>query len=578
MSDRITTKAGVFESGDQDAMDVQYKDGRLIACRNPKLTDYAVADGTEVICDRAFMNMKELRSIILPASLKAIGESAFSGCKALADISIPEGVTEIRQATFRDCDALTAIELPASVTEIEKFAFGRGLTTLVVNATGMKIDRYAFMNARDFSTLMVPDGTADYYRALLADMRVKADVEEIEGKPETPVSLLDAFIEDPESVADEMKNIISSNSNDIIMKKIKVCIYGFEKFLDAQDMDGDPIDGRSRFAADDNLIFEIDGKDYKLSDFAECDCGNDDFEGHGEINAEEFFKECGATKGMLYLNKASSEEFEIEVPDGENFDPNKASVVCRDFVYPDGTDEPMLVAFIYNGKAYTDVTPADSVGKGATMIWQAPIEVGTEYTDQTASDEQLADVSELPVLVFRYQTLSYCYEAGDAYDFEADDYPDLEGPGVISAVDDAGMGKMIICQDCIEYISSGEMNDELGDLLDYEITLAATEKDFILLNSNPNQRPAQQKLLETIAAVWQLSSNNSSCKPVFDKLIFRAIARGLEDYTTNGDYLLDHGKIYVLPEGKFDEIIAGLSDEDQALNQDITPFDEYEEE
>lgn len=180
MSDRISTKAGVFESGEKDGMGVQYKGSRLIACRNNKLEDYTVADGTEVICDRAFMNMKELKSIILPSSLKAIGESAFSGCKALADIDIPEGVTEIRQATFRDCDSLAAIELPASVTEIEKFAFGRGLTTLVVNAPEMKIDRYAFMNARDFSTLMVPAGTADYYRALLSDMRVKADVEEVE--------------------------------------------------------------------------------------------------------------------------------------------------------------------------------------------------------------------------------------------------------------------------------------------------------------------------------------------------------------------------------------------------------------
>ena len=179
MSDRISTKAGVFESGEKDVYGVQYKDGRLIACRNPKLKDYAVAEGTEVICDRAFINMKELRSVILPASLRAIGESAFSGCKALADISLPDGVTEIRQATFRDCDSLAAIELPASVTEIEKFAFGRGLTTLVVNAPEMKIDKYAFMNARDLATLIVPAGRAGYYRALLADIRVKAAVEEM---------------------------------------------------------------------------------------------------------------------------------------------------------------------------------------------------------------------------------------------------------------------------------------------------------------------------------------------------------------------------------------------------------------
>lgn len=553
MSDRISTKAGIFESGDKDAVGVQYKDGRLIACRNPKLTDYTVAEGTEVICDRAFMNLKDLKSVSLPASVRAIGESAFSGCKSLASVNIPEGVTEIRQATFRDCDALAAIELPASVTEIEKFAFGRGLTTLVVNAPEMKIDKYAFMNARDSATLIVPERRAEYYRALLADIRVKADVEEMEENSK------------PDNMEEEKK-----------MKTVTVNIYGIEKFLDAQDMDGDPIDGRARFAADDNLTFEIDSKDYKLSDFAEADYGNDEFEGQGEINAEEFFKESGAAKGMLYINKASSEECEIEVPDGEEFDPKKASVVCRDFIYPDGSDEPTLVAFVYNGKAYTDVSPGDSVGKGASLIWQAPIGAAIEYTDQTASDDQLADAAELPVLVFRYQTLSYCYEARDAYDFDADDYSDLEGPGVVSAVNDAGMGKMFICQDCIEYISSGEINDELDGLLDYEITLAATEQGFILLNSNPDQRPAQQTLLETIAAVWRLSSENCSYKPAFDKLIFRAIARDSDDYTTNEDYLLDHGKIYALPEGKFDEIVKVLSAEDQALNQDITPFDEYE--
>ena len=162
MSDRISTKAGVFESGEKDVYGVQYNDGRLISCRNNKLGDYTVADGTEVICDRAFMNLKDLKSVSLPASVKAIGESAFSGCKSLTDVNIPEGVTEIRQATFRDCDALAAIELPATMTEIDKFAFGRGLTTLVVNAPEMKIDKYAFMNAKDFATLMVPTGSADY--------------------------------------------------------------------------------------------------------------------------------------------------------------------------------------------------------------------------------------------------------------------------------------------------------------------------------------------------------------------------------------------------------------------------------
>lgn len=235
MSDIISTKAGVFESGEKDAMGVQYKGSRLIACRNPKLTEYTVAEGTEVICDRAFMNMKELKSIILPSSLKAIGESAFSGCKALADIDIPEGVTEIRQATFRDCDSLAAIELPASVTEIDKFAFGRGLTTLVVNAPEMTIDKYAFMNARDFATLMVPAGRSDYYRGLLAAMRVKADVEEIEDQIEEPASLLDAFMADPEKVTEE------TMEEEKKMKTVTVEVFGKELFLEPKDPDEEEV-------------------------------------------------------------------------------------------------------------------------------------------------------------------------------------------------------------------------------------------------------------------------------------------------------------------------------------------------
>ena len=71
MNDGVSTKAGVFETGDKDADGVLYKDNRLLSCRNPKLEEYTVAEGTEVICDRAFMNMKELRCLRLPESIKA---------------------------------------------------------------------------------------------------------------------------------------------------------------------------------------------------------------------------------------------------------------------------------------------------------------------------------------------------------------------------------------------------------------------------------------------------------------------------------------------------------------------------
>lgn len=368
MSDRISTKAGVFESGDKDAMGVQYKDDRLIACRNPKLTDYAVADGTEVICDRAFMNMKELKSIKLPASLRAIGESVFSGCRSLVDITIPDGVTEIRQATFRDCDALAAIELPASVTEIEKFAFGRGLTTLGVNAPEMKIDRYAFMNARDFSTLMVPAGTADYYRDLLSEMRVKADVEERE----------------------ETEELFSSNNmeEDKKMKTVKVEVSGIELFLEPTDPNEEEVyDAYSRFATD-SLVISVNGKQYKpiYLGLEYNVLSQEQLEEFKSFNVAEFFEKSGAREGMLYKNKAYT-AIEIEMAEDEEFDPNKATIVSRGFKYPDDEIDPTVCAFGYDGIVY-DCSPEDSNGISGKKIWSCGND--TE-TDDNGEPEEEAD-------------------------------------------------------------------------------------------------------------------------------------------------------------------------------------------
>lgn len=197
------------------------------------------------------------------------------------------------------------------------------------------------------------------------------------------------------------------------------------------------------------------------------------------------------------------------------------------------------------------------------------------YTDEDASDKQLEDALELPVLIFRYQDLSYCFGPGD--EFDPDDYPELEGPGVVSAINDDDNGMMFVCQDSLEYINCGEMTEELEaeSITDYEIVLSATEKDYALLNCA--DKPDNNQMIKTISAIWEKSCEYSTNKPAFNKLIFRVISRDPENYAENYDYLLDNGKIYKLPEGKFDEIISGLSEEDQKLNKDITPFGEYEE-
>ena len=49
-------------------------------------SSYTVKDGTEVICDDAFMGCISLKSIVLPDSLTSIGYYAFSDCSSLQSI------------------------------------------------------------------------------------------------------------------------------------------------------------------------------------------------------------------------------------------------------------------------------------------------------------------------------------------------------------------------------------------------------------------------------------------------------------------------------------------------------------
>ena len=66
---------------------------------------------------------KDNLEIVLPSSLKTIGDYSFYGCSGLTSITIPNGVTNIGAKAFRDCVSLRFITIPKSVTSIGDSAF-----------------------------------------------------------------------------------------------------------------------------------------------------------------------------------------------------------------------------------------------------------------------------------------------------------------------------------------------------------------------------------------------------------------------------------------------------------------------
>ena len=70
--------------------------------------------------------------VVLPSTLKRIGNAAFCHCKNLEDIELPDSLEVIRDDAFGDCVSLKHLELPSSLKHIGSDAFlGSGVEHLL---------------------------------------------------------------------------------------------------------------------------------------------------------------------------------------------------------------------------------------------------------------------------------------------------------------------------------------------------------------------------------------------------------------------------------------------------------------
>ena len=90
------------------------KEGKIIQLTYGPLDDkdgaFRVPDGTEAITDKAFMK-QSFKKIILPYTIKSIGDSAFENCKMLATAELTSA-TSIGNSAFAGCTALTRSSCP----------------------------------------------------------------------------------------------------------------------------------------------------------------------------------------------------------------------------------------------------------------------------------------------------------------------------------------------------------------------------------------------------------------------------------------------------------------------------------
>lgn len=126
------------------------------------------------IAPRAFEGCAALRRVILPESLRQIGEMAFSGCSHLRLLTIPggvqrvgtlafakcsqlervriePGVVQLGPSCFSKCAALKRVEMPSSVTQIGGGAFfGCSRELRLYGAEDAPAAQYARLNGLTF--------------------------------------------------------------------------------------------------------------------------------------------------------------------------------------------------------------------------------------------------------------------------------------------------------------------------------------------------------------------------------------------------------------------------------------------
>ena len=174
----------------------------FLAYANRNTADYTVEDGTFFVRSYAFADSKTLRNIIMPESVKRVGDysvfanciienavipirllehlydeqrkqlvtlslfgdgvteigsSAFSGCSNLTSITIPYGVTSIGWGAFNECSGLTSITIPDGVTSIGNNAFQlcSGLTSVTIGNSVTSIGHNAFWSCTGLTSVTI---------------------------------------------------------------------------------------------------------------------------------------------------------------------------------------------------------------------------------------------------------------------------------------------------------------------------------------------------------------------------------------------------------------------------------------
>ncbi len=110
------------------------------------LTSVTIPNSVTSIGSFAFSGCNSLMSVNIPNSVTSLGEASFSGCSSLISLSIPNSVTSIGSSAFSECSSLKSVDIPNSVTSLGEASFSgcSSLISLYIPNSVSSIGEHAF--------------------------------------------------------------------------------------------------------------------------------------------------------------------------------------------------------------------------------------------------------------------------------------------------------------------------------------------------------------------------------------------------------------------------------------------------
>ena len=106
------------------------------------------------------MDCKSITSVVIPSSVKKIGNSSFENCTGLTSVELPESLTQLGDRAFWGCTSATSVSLPSAITDFGKSAFEQcsKLSEIRYGDGISLIGERAFADCDNLMTLNLPSG------------------------------------------------------------------------------------------------------------------------------------------------------------------------------------------------------------------------------------------------------------------------------------------------------------------------------------------------------------------------------------------------------------------------------------